>query len=388
MQDGVMQAWLESSHLAGGNMAYVEELFEMYLDDATSVSDEWRNFFDQLPQDGAGQDTKHSAIREQFRSLAKNKLKQVASTAGAPDQKQVKVLQLINAYRFRGHQHANLDPLDLWKQESVRDLSLEHHDLSKDDFDKEFNVGSLAVGQETMKLGDIYNVLNEIYCGSIGAEYMHIVSTREKRWIQERLEGVRGRPKFQAEQQRKILNELVAADGLEKYLGSKFPGAKRFSLEGGDALIPMLKALIHRAGEQGGKEVVIGMAHRGRLNVLVNVLGKKPQDLFDEFAGKNSLSKGSGDVKYHSGFSSDFATAGGDVHLALAFNPSHLEVVNPVVMGSVRARMDRLGDKTGSKVFMVTRQLPAKVLCKKPLICRKLALSRLVVQFESSLITK
>ncbi len=354
MQDGVMQAWLETSHLAGGNMAYVEELFEMYLDDPTSVSDEWRNFFDELPQEGAGDDTKHSAIREQFRSLAKNKLKQAGSTAGAPDQKQVKVLQLINAYRFRGHQHANLDPLDLWKQEAVPDLALEHHGLSKSDFDQEFNVGSLAVGQETMKLGEIYNVLNDIYCGSIGAEYMHIVSTREKRWIQERLEGIRGRPEFQTEQQRRILKELVAADGLEKYLGSKFPGAKRFSLEGGDALIPMLKALIHRAGEQGGKEVVIGMAHRGRLNVLVNVLGKRPQDLFDEFAGKNSLSKGSGDVKYHSGFSSDFATKGGDVHLALAFNPSHLEVVNPVVMGSVRARMDRLGDKTGSKVLPVT----------------------------------
>src|SRR5690554_5811317 len=157
MQDGVMQACLESSHLAGGNMAYVEELFELYWDDPTAVSDEWRNFFDQLPREDAGSDTKHSAVREQFRTLAKNKFKQAgAVTAGAPDQKQVKVLQLINAFRFRGHQHANLDPLDLWKQESVADLSLEHHDLSKDDFDKEFNVGSLAVGQETMKLGEIH----------------------------------------------------------------------------------------------------------------------------------------------------------------------------------------------------------------------------------------
>lgn len=355
MQDGVMQAWLESSHLAGGNMAYVEELFELYLDDPTAVSDEWRNFFDQLPRDGAVMDTKHSAVREQFRTLAKNKIKQAGTvTAGTPDQKQVKVLQLINAYRFRGHQHANLDPLDLWKQESVPDLSLEHHELSKDDFDKEFNVGSLAVGQDNMKLGEIYELLNSIYCGPIGAEYMHIVSTEEKRWIQERLEGVRGRPEFKSDHQKKILKELVAADGLEKYLGSKFPGAKRFSLEGGDSLIPMLKALISRAGEQGGKEVVIGMAHRGRLNVLVNVLGKKPQDLFDEFAGKHINNKGSGDVKYHSGFSSDFATSGGDVHLALAFNPSHLEIVNPVVMGSVRARMDRLGDKTGAKVLPIT----------------------------------
>lgn len=355
MQDGVMQAWLESSHLAGGNMAYVEELFELYLDDPTAVGDEWRSFFDQLPREGSGHDTKHSEIREQFRNLAKNKLKQAGTVvAGAPDQKQVRVLQLINAYRFRGHQHANLDPLDLWKQEQVPDLSLEYHELSKDDYDKEFNVGSLAVGQETMKLGEMHQLLEQIYCGSIGAEYMHIVSTEEKRWIQQRLEGVRGRPEFKSEQQKKILKELIAADGLEKYLGSKFPGAKRFSLEGGDSLIPMLKALISRAGEQGTKEAVIGMAHRGRLNVLVNVLGKKPQDLFDEFAGKHGVSKGSGDVKYHMGFSSDFATPGGDVHLALAFNPSHLEIVNPVVMGSVRARMDRLGDKDGSKVLPIT----------------------------------
>ncbi|KFZ32074.1 2-oxoglutarate dehydrogenase [Pseudidiomarina salinarum] len=354
MQDGVMQAWLESSHLAGGNMAYIEELFELYLDDPTSVSDEWREFFDQLPRDDSNRDIKHSLIRDEFREAARNKLKQAGSTVSGPDFKQVKVLQLINAYRFRGHQHANLDPLNLWRQPEVPDLSLAHHDLSKDDFDTEFNVGSLAVGRETMKLGEIREVLDRIYCDSIGAEYMHIVSTKEKRWIQQRLEGVRGTPTFKAEQQRKVLRELTAADGLEKYLGSKFPGAKRFSLEGGDSLVPMLKHLISRAGEQGGKEVVIGMAHRGRLNVLVNVLGKKPQELFDEFAGKHGASKGSGDVKYHMGFSSDFATPGGNVHLALAFNPSHLEIVNPVVMGSVRARMDRLDDKDGSKVLPVT----------------------------------
>ncbi|MEX1220605.1 MAG: 2-oxoglutarate dehydrogenase E1 component [Idiomarina sp.] len=354
MQDGVMQAWLESSHLAGGNAAYIEELFEVYLDDPTAVGEEWRKFFDELPDQGS-RDTKHSVIRDEFRELAKNKLKQAGTVVtGAPDLKQVKVLQLINAYRFRGHQHAKLDPLDLWKQAEVPDLSLEYHELSKSDYDQEFNVGSLAVGKETMKLGDIHKLLEQIYCGSIGAEYMHIVSTEEKRWIQQRLEGQLGNPEFSADQAKRILKELVAADGLEKYLGSKFPGAKRFSLEGGDSLVPLLKELISRCGEKGAKEVVIGMAHRGRLNVLVNVLGKKPQDLFDEFAGKHGESKGSGDVKYHMGFSSDYATPGGDVHLALAFNPSHLEIVNPVVMGSVRARMDRLGCKDGSKVLPIT----------------------------------
>ena len=354
MQDGVMREWLETSHLAGGNVAYIEQMFEAYLDDPTAVSDEWRKVFDALPSDGQATDTKMSDVREQFREAAKNKLKQSGGGSSVSDQKQVKVLQLINAYRFRGHQHANLDPLGLWKQDTVPDLSLDFHELSKDDLDREFNVGSLAVGSETMKLKDIHNVLENIYCGSIGAEYMHIVSTEEKRWIQQRLEGSLGKAKFDKEQQKKILRELISADGLEKYLGSKFPGAKRFSLEGGDSLVPLLKALISRSGEQGAKEVVIGMAHRGRLNVLVNVLGKKPQDLFDEFAGKHGESKGSGDVKYHMGFSSDFATPGGDVHLALAFNPSHLEIVNPVVVGSVRARMDRLGDKVGEKVLPIT----------------------------------
>ncbi|RUO73194.1 2-oxoglutarate dehydrogenase E1 component [Idiomarina ramblicola] len=355
MQDGVMREWLETSHLAGGNVAYIEQMFEAYLDDPTAVSDEWRQMFDALPKENHIVDTKISEVREQFREAAKNKLKQsqTGSTTAA-DQKQVKVLQLINAYRFRGHQHANLDPLGLWKQETVPDLSLNFHDLSKDDLEREFNVGSLAVGKDTMKLSDIHEALESIYCGSVGAEYMHIVSTEEKRWIQQRLEGVLGKPKFEKEQQTKILKELIAADGMEKYLGSKFPGAKRFSLEGGDSLVPLLKELISRSGEQGAKEVVIGMAHRGRLNVLVNVLGKKPQDLFDEFAGKHDSTKGSGDVKYHMGFSSDYATPGGDVHLALAFNPSHLEIVNPVVMGSVRARMDRLQDPEGKKVLPIT----------------------------------
>lgn len=356
MQDGAMQAWIESSHLAGGNIGYIEELFELYLDDPSAVGDEWRAFFDSMPQ--AGVDIKHSEVRDQFRELARNKLKNSGGSVSAGNsdmfEKQVKVLQLINAYRFRGHQHARLDPLELWKQASVPDLSLEHHSLSKDDYNTEFNVGSLSIGKDTATLGEIHSALDKIYCGSIGAEYMHITSTEEKRWIQQRFESHLGQPTFSAEQRKRLLKELTAADGLEKYLGSKFPGAKRFSLEGGDSLVPMLKALIHRGGENGAKEVVVGMAHRGRLNVLINVLGKHPQELFNEFAGKGVKSDKSGDVKYHMGFSSDFETAGGNVHLALAFNPSHLEIVNPVVIGSVRARMDRHGCKDGSKALPIT----------------------------------
>ncbi len=353
MPEGAMKAWLESSHLSGGNVAYIEELYESYLENPQSVSAEWRDIFQNLPKiEGADIEYKHSEIREEFKQLAKSPVKHVIS--GGTDAKQVKVLQLINAYRFRGHQNANLDPLGLWQREQVRDLQLSHHDLSENDFDKEFNVGSFAVGQDSMTLGDLYKALRKTYCGSVGAEYMHITSTDEKRWLQQRIESVQAQGSFTKEEQTEILKGLIAADGIEKYLGAKFPGAKRFSLEGGDSLVPMLKELITRAGIHGTKEVVIGMAHRGRLNVLVNVMGKNPAKLFDEFAGKHDDLLGSGDVKYHQGYSSDFTTPGGNVHLALAFNPSHLEIVNPVVMGSVRARADRRGGSFGDTVLPIT----------------------------------
>lgn len=357
MHNGVMKAWLESSHLAGANATYVEELYELYLSDPEQVSDEWKSVFEDLPvQASAAAEQPHSRVREYFRRLAKE-TKHYSAQVSDPDvdAKQVKVLQLINAYRFRGHQAANLDPLGLWKREAVAELDPAYHNLTEQDFDETFNVGSFAIGQDTMVLRDIYKALNQTYCGSIGAEYMHMTNTDEKRWIQQRLESVSGQPAFTKDEKHTFLEELTAAEGLERYLGAKFPGAKRFSLEGGDALIPMTKEIIRHAGAEGMREVVVGMAHRGRLNMLVNVLGKKPQDLFDEFAGKqHDESWGTGDVKYHQGFSADFATSGGNVHLALAFNPSHLEIVNPVVIGSVRARQDRLEDHSGSLVLPIT----------------------------------
>ena len=355
MQESVMKAWWDSSHMAGANAAYVEALYESYLDDPQSVSDTWRQIFDGLPKvEGVELETNHTNIKDQFRKLAamgpmaRMPSVPVQSAASVTDDRQVKVLQLINAYRFRGHQHANLDPLGLWKQERVRDLELSHHNLSEKDFDSVFNVGSYAIGQESMSLGELFKSLNRTYCGSIGAEYMHITDTEQKRWLQQKIESVQAKPQISKDEKLSILKGLTAADGMEKYLGAKFPGAKRFSLEGGDALVPMLKGLITKAGIAGTKEVVIGMAHRGRLNVLVNVLGKNPSVLFDEFAGKHDDSLGAGDVKYHAGFSSDFATPGGNVHLALAFNPSHLEIVNPVVMGSVRARLNRHDNDTNT----------------------------------------
>lgn len=361
MHQGIMKAWLESSHLSGANSTYVEEMYEAYQDDPQSVAADWRVVFDNLPPvKGASAEvpeTAHSKVRDYFRSIALAGRLKGAGSVGDPelDSKQVKVLQLINAHRFRGHQNANLDPLGLSDRERVSELDPKFHDLTNDDMSREFNTGSFALGGQTMKLSDIIHALKSTYCGSIGAEYMHITDTDEKRWIQQRLEPTLGKASYDKDTKRRILEGLNAAEGIEKYLGAKFPGAKRFSLEGGDALVPMMREIIYRAGSAGTKEIVVGMAHRGRLNLLVNVLGKRPSELFDEFAGKHhSDSHGSGDVKYHQGFSSDFETPGGNVHLALAFNPSHLEIVNPVVIGSVRARQDRLGCKDGLQVMPIT----------------------------------
>ncbi|MBO2565814.1 2-oxoglutarate dehydrogenase E1 component [Shewanella algae] len=360
MHQGSMKAWLESSHLSGANSTYVEEMYEAYQEDPTSVSDDWRVVFEQLPPvNGASADVpeaSHSKIRDYFRSLAQEGRSKGTSRVSDPDvdAKQVKVLQLINAYRFRGHQNANLDPLELWKRDTVAELDPAFHGLSGEDMEREFNTGSFAYGGDTLKLGELVKALKATYCGSIGAEYMHITDTEEKRWIQQRLEPSLGKGSYDKAVKTRILEGLNAAEGMEKYLGAKFPGAKRFSLEGGDSLVPMMREIIYRAGEAGTKEIVVGMAHRGRLNVLVNILGKRPAELFDEFAGKHHETLGSGDVKYHQGFSSDFETPGGNVHLALAFNPSHLEIVNPVVMGSVRARLDRRGSEDGLQVMPIT----------------------------------
>src|SRR5690554_3804050 len=255
---------------------------------------------------------------------------------------------------MRGHQASNLDPLGLWQREPIADLTLAEYGLTEADLDTVFRTGELQIGKEEAPLREILDALKSTYCGTIGAEYMHIVDSAQRRWFQQRLESVRGKPQHSAESRRHLLERLTAAEGLEKYLGTKYPGTKRFGVEGGESLIPMLDEIIQRSGSYGVAEIVLGMAHRGRLNVLVNTLGKNPRDLFDEFEGKKLIDLGSGDVKYHQGFSSNVMTSGGEVHLALAFNPSHLEIVSPVVEGSVRARQDRRKDPTGDKVLPIS----------------------------------
>jgi 2-oxoglutarate dehydrogenase E1 component len=359
MQESIMEQLWRTSHLSGGNLVYVEQLYDSYLGDPNSVSEEWRSYFDQLPRVNghSTKDVPHSTVREQFLHISKNKLlgsgvSTPASVTSEYETKQVKVLQLISAYRIRGHQVAKLDPLGLMERSTVPDLDLSYHGLSDADLDIEFQTGSLAFGDEVAPLRDIISGLESTYCSSIGAEYMHIVDTEVRRWFQARLESVKGKPSYERETKFHLLERLSAAEGLEKYLGSRFPGTKRFGLEGGESLIPLVDELIQRAGGYGAKEIVIGMAHRGRLNVLVNTLGKNPKALFDEFDGKKLIDS-SGDVKYHQGFSSNVMTPGGEVHLALSFNPSHLEIVSPVVEGSVRARQNRRDDSDGLTVLPI-----------------------------------
>ncbi len=347
-----MKTMQGNSALFGTNAPFVEGLYEAYLADPASVTEEWRAYFDALQSSKKStRDVAHSPIQKAFAALP-TQSSSATSTNISLDRKQVSVLQMINAHRFMGVRVANLDPLNRHAKPDVPELSSAHYGLTEADMQTTFETGSL-VGADRMTLHEIVELLQQTYCGSIGAEYMYINELSLKRWVQNRLEGARGKPSFVKAQRRRILERLTAAETLERYLHTKYVGQKRFSLEGGDTLIPLLDHLLQRAGSQHVRETVIGMAHRGRLNVLVNTLGKLPSDLFAEFEGKHNHALRSGDVKYHQGFSSDIATPGGAMHLTLAFNPSHLEIVNPVVEGSVRARQHRRGDKDGREVLPV-----------------------------------
>ncbi len=347
----------ETSALYGGNASYIEALYEAYLEAPKSVPKPWRDYFRSLGQ-GAGHDIPHGPIVAQLRaqSSARGATGRKTTTSirgtGASDQKQAAVARLIQVYSLRGHQIADLDPLRLWERHVPAVLKLDFLGLDERDMDTEFFTGGLAgTGSQRMKLRDILDLLKKIYCGKIGADFAHISRARERLWIRERFEkGMMVSGGLSDEEKRFIFQRLTAAEGIERYLHTKYVGQKRFSLEGGETLIPMLDDLVQQAGAVGFQEIVIGMAHRGRINVLVNCLGKSPEALFSEFEGAYDLDnlRGSGDVKYHMGFSADIRTPGGNVHLALAFNPSHLEIVNPVVEGSIRARQARRGDTEGS----------------------------------------
>jgi len=350
----MMKEFLGNSYLFGGNAPFVEEVYEQYLADPASVSDQWRAYFDklQLLPGAAVKDVAHAPVVASFAQRAKAGQQRAPSSAAGLDRKQVSVIQLVAEYRFRGCLLADLDPLKRQPKPHIPELEPGYYDLTDADMDTVFNTGTL-MGPEQAPLREIIRALQETYCGSLGVEYMYLSSRVEKRWIQERLEPTRSKPSFAPDYKKHILERLTAAEGLERYLHTRYVGQKRFSLEGGDTLIPVLDNLMQRAGEAGVQELVLGMAHRGRLNVLVNTLGKMPKDLFGEFEGKHDDALLAGDVKYHQGFSSDINTPGGPMHLTLAFNPSHLEIVNPVVEGSVRARQHRRKDRGGEQVLPV-----------------------------------
>ena len=329
----------EHSLLHIGNVGFLDALYSAYENDPASVDPQWRSLFTSISREPSTKETAEPVTDHQYLSDLVDK--------------QSKIQQLIGANRYRGHRQANLDPLHLYERQPVPDLYPEHYGFTTADMERTFNVGSLCYDKQEATLHEIWEILRQTYLGSIGTELTHLPSTECKRWVQERLEHTRGRPDFSAEKKKDILRWVIAARKLEDYLHRRYSGQKRFSLEGGENLIPCLDELIQRAGAGSVREIVIGMAHRGRLNVLVNTLGKHPSVLFSEFEGKYEYNTGSGDVKYHLGFSSDVETPGGPVHLVLGFNPSHLEIINPVVEGSVRARQDRRNDTERNQVLPI-----------------------------------
>ena len=357
----VYTAYQGNSYLFGGNAPYVEEMYENYLANPGSVTDTWREYFDALQHvpatDGSNaKDVPHLPVVNAFADRAKQGQTRVVVASGADSEmgrKRTAVQQLIAAYRNVGARWADLDPLKRAERDNIPELDPSFYGFTDADQETVFNTSNTFFGKETMSLRELLNALRETYCGTIGAEYMYATDQNQKRWWQEKLESIRSTPNLSKEKKLHLLDRLTAAEGLERFLHTKYVGQKRFSLEGGESFIASMDELIQGGGTVGVQEIVIGMAHRGRLNVLVNSLGKVPANLFAEFDHTAPEDLPSGDVKYHQGFSSDVTTPGGPVHLSLAFNPSHLEIVNPVVEGSVRARMDRRADPKGLQVLPV-----------------------------------
>ena len=356
----VYQAYQGNTYLFGGNAPYVEEMYENYLANPGSVPDSWREYFDALQHvpavDGSdAKDVPHLPVINAFAERAKQGGTKVvvASSNAEMGRKRTAVQQLIAAYRNVGARWADLDPLKRTERPAIPELDPAFYGFADADQETVFDASNTFFGRDKMPLRELLNALRETYCGTMGAEYMYATNQVEKRWWQQKLEASRSKPSFDADKKKRILDRLTAAEGLERYLHTKFVGQKRFSLEGGESFIAAMDELIQSAGSRGVQEVVIGMAHRGRLNVLVNTLGKMPKDLFAEFDHTAPEDLPAGDVKYHQGFSSDVSTPGGPVHLSLAFNPSHLEIANPVVEGSVRSRMDRRADPHGKQVLPV-----------------------------------
>ena len=341
-----------SSHISAGHAAYLEDLYETFIHDPDNLSKEWLDFFTSLPKHpNSNGEISHQKIIKEFKNLSRSKV--ISKTKKSVDERQGKVIRLIQSYRNRGHLKAKLDPLGMMERRVIEDLGIEFHGLSHEDLDQEFYTDTFTDSKK-LTLREILKRLEEIYCGNIGIECNHILDSNERRWFQKKFESKLKDYDFSKKQQLNIYERLNSAEGLAKYLSAKYPGMKRFGIDGAEALVPLIESVIQDCGSMGASQICFGMAHRGRLNLLVNVLGKLPSELFSAFDEDFELEGAStGDVKYHLGFSSNFETPGGEVHVSLFNNPSHLEIVDPVVVGSVRARQDRIGDKDRSKVVPV-----------------------------------
>ncbi|RFU48854.1 2-oxoglutarate dehydrogenase E1 component [Paraburkholderia sp. DHOC27] len=350
----------QSSFLFGGNAPYVEEQYELYLTDPASVEAEWRAYFDALREtpaiDGSDRDDEpHAPVVSTFRELTRQpRIAAVARDDGlAIARKQVAVQSLIVAFRMVGTRTANLDPLMWSPPRALVELTPAFYGLTPADMATQFSTADTFLFDEDATLREIVAALEKTYTGTLGAEFMHLTDAGERRWWQMRLESTRAKPAFSVAEKKRILERLSAAEGLEKYLHTRYVGQKRFSLEGGESLIVLLDELVRYGATKKIGTVVMGMAHRGRLNVLVNIAGKPIRALFDEFEGKIDNPLPAGDVKYHKGYSSVTQTDDGPVEVLLAFNPSHLEIVNPVVQGMARAKGDLAGTGDGRDVLPV-----------------------------------
>ena len=339
-----------SSHISAGHAAYLESLYETFINNPEDLSKEWLDFFTNLPKHpNSNGEISHSEVVKEFKNLSRSK----SVNKNSIDERQGKVIKLIKSYRNRGHLQATLDPLGMMEHKTVEDLSIEFHGLSKDDLDEQFYTDTFT-DKDKLSLREIIDQLRASYCGNIGVECNHIFDADERRWFQRKFESKLKEYTYNKDEKINIYERLNSAEGLAKYLSAKYPGMKRFGVDGSEALVPLVESVIQNCGSVGANQICFGMAHRGRLNLLVNVLGKLPSELFSAFDEDYQLDgANTGDVKYHLGFSSNFNTPGGEVHVSLFNNPSHLEIVDPVVLGSVRARQDRINDKDRSKVVPV-----------------------------------
>ena len=339
-----------------GSAPYIEALYESFLKDPNSVSDDWKIYFETLPKNSDNEtDISHKDVIKKFKNQRRRRTYSSKPSANKSiDEKQIRVIQLIQSYRNRGHQRANLDPLGIRKTSVCEDLDIDFHGLQESDLGKKFNTDTLNINQDEASLEEIINSLKKIYCGTLGIEYNYITNTKERLWFQDRLEPNLGKVYFKKEEKVNLLKRLNSTEGLAKFLATRYPGMKRFGSEGGESLIPLVDSLIQNCSIFGAEQICLGMSHRGRLNLLVNVLGKSPKELFSEFEEDYELEGAStGDVKYHLGFSSNILTPNGEVHVSLNNNPSHLEIVNPVIEGSVRARQERLKDNEKNRVIPI-----------------------------------